>query len=74
MPTVEKKYAPDPEGRQDFQGNHEVFEMPEKHKPRGIRGIHANPRAVITILLLLLFIVAVILVIVEIMKRSQGFV
>lgn len=75
MPTVERKYTPDVrEGRQNFQGNHDVYEMPEKNKPGGFRGIHANPRIVISILLLLLFIVAVSLVIIEIMKRSQGFV
>ncbi|MEX2043648.1 MAG: hypothetical protein WD926_02010 [Patescibacteria group bacterium] len=76
MPTVEKKYAPDVrEGRKDFQGNHEVYEMPEKNKPRKLfgDGVHTSPRTVMTILLLLLFIVAIGAVIIEIMKRSQGF-
>ncbi|MDP4000389.1 MAG: hypothetical protein Q8Q11_03090 [bacterium] len=75
MPTVEKKYTTDIyEGRKDFQGSHDVYEMPEKNKPQGTRSVHVSPRTVVTILLLLLFIGAVITVIIEIMKRSQGFV
>lgn len=38
--ATDKKRAPqaiDPDyaGRQDYQGNHDVFEMPEEHKPSG---------------------------------------
>lgn len=76
MPTVEKKYAPDVrEGRKDFQGSHDVYEMPEKHKPRKLfgGGVHTSPRTIMAILLLMVFIVAVGAMIIEILKRSQGF-
>ena len=74
MPTVEKKYAEDIyEGRKEFQGSHDVYEMPEEHKPRGTRGKRVNPRTIMIILFLLLFIGAAVATIVEIMQRSQGF-
>jgi hypothetical protein len=73
MPTVPKKYTPDVyEGRKDFGGNHDVYEMPEKNKPR-FHGVRMHPRTVVTILLLLLFIAGITAVIVSIYQRSQGF-
>lgn len=75
MPTVEKKYTQDvPEGRQEYQGNHDIYEMPDKEKPRRLfGGAHVSSRSIVTILILVLFIVAIGAIIIEILKRSQGF-
>lgn len=73
MPTVEKKYTQDVyEGRHEYGGNHDVYEMPDKDKPR-LRGLHTSPRVIMTILFLLLFIIGLSVVIFEIIKQSQGF-
>ncbi|HEY8108990.1 MAG TPA: hypothetical protein VIF43_03205 [Patescibacteria group bacterium] len=72
MPTVEKKYTQDVyEGRHEYGGNHDVYEMPDKAKPHG--RVHTSPRVIMTILILLLFIIGLSVVIFEIIKQSRGF-
>ncbi len=78
MPTVERnKFARDPHdkrGRNDYQGNHDVYEMPEAQKP----GWRPRPRTSYKMMLVwavgVVFIASVTFAIVELYRESGSIV
>lgn len=61
---------PDYGGRQDYQGNHDVFEMPEEHKPAAHRLPALPIRKVALAIMLLGVIVLLVLASISIIQQS----
>ncbi len=64
---------PDYRGRQDYQGNHEVFEMPEEHKPAARRWPALPVKKVALAVILIGVIVLLVLASVSIVQQSGSF-
>ncbi|MDP9211829.1 MAG: hypothetical protein M3N59_00965 [bacterium] len=76
MPTVERnRFIPDPRdkrGKNDYQGNHDVYEMPEDHKP-GLRLVpQMSSKLMLAWIIGVVFIAGVALAVVELYRESGG--
>lgn len=66
---------PNYKGRQDYQGNHEVFEMPEEHKPSAHWLLPALPpiKKVALAVILIGIIVLLVLASISLVQQSSSF-